>query len=85
MKIEQPLQVQIPEDDDHSRESTPASPPYPRPGNGLMAKLPPDHEDLEWLVGEGDDPAVFSHTVFDKDGRAEKMVDNGAPLAGMKH
>ncbi|KAG9244612.1 hypothetical protein BJ878DRAFT_420995 [Calycina marina] len=47
-----------------SRESTPASPPYPKPGNGLMARLGPDDEDSEWLVDDGDFEA-FSHTVYD--------------------
>jgi hypothetical protein len=55
--------------DDESRESTPASPPYPKPGNGLMAKLPPDDQDLEWLVGDGDDEAAFSHVVIDAQSR----------------
>ena len=59
--------------DEESRESTPASPPYPRPGNGLMAKLPPDDQDLEWLVGEGEDDAAFSHVVFAQDGQAQQL------------
>lgn len=46
-----------------SRESTPASPPYPKPGHGLMAKLPPDDEDTEWLEDDNDGGA-FSHIVF---------------------
>lgn len=46
-----------------SRESTPASPPYPRAGNGLMAKLGPDDQDSEWMVDDGDFEA-FSHTLF---------------------
>lgn len=56
------------EDDDYmSRESTPASPPYPRPGNGLMARLKSDVDDLEWLVGGGggEEEGAFSHVVFD--------------------
>ena len=50
-----------------SRESTPASPPYPKPGSGLMAKLGPDDEDMEWLVDDGDFES-FSHVVYDGDG-----------------
>jgi hypothetical protein len=50
---------------DDSRESTPASPPYPKAGNGLMAKLGPDDEDMEWLVDENDFEA-FSHVVYDE-------------------
>ena len=48
-----------------SRESTPASPPYPKAGSGLMAKLGPDDEDMEWLVDENDYEA-FSHTVYEE-------------------
>ncbi|KAL3427772.1 phd finger domain-containing protein [Phlyctema vagabunda] len=51
------------EDADGSRESTPASPPYPKPGMGLMAKLGPDDQDDEWLVDNSDFEA-FSHVVF---------------------
>lgn len=47
-----------------SRESTPASPPYPRAGHGLMAKLGPDDDDLEWLV-DSDDFGAFSHAVYE--------------------
>jgi len=49
--------------DIESRESTPASPPYPKAGNGLMSKLGPDDEDMEWLVDDNDFDA-FSHSVF---------------------
>ena len=48
-----------------SRESTPNSPPYPKAGTGLMAKLGPDEDDLEWLVDESDYQA-FSHTMYDE-------------------
>ncbi|KAI9644758.1 hypothetical protein NHQ30_006785 [Ciborinia camelliae] len=54
-----------------SRESTPNSPPYPKAGTGLMNKLGPDDEDIEWLVDNGDFEA-FSHTVYDD--HAEKDV-----------
>lgn len=49
---------------DDSRESTPNSPPYPKAGNGLMAKLGPDEDDMEWLVDDSDFQA-FSHTLYD--------------------
>lgn len=71
------------EDNDESRESTPASPPYPKPGNGLMARLPPDDQDLEWLVGEGEDEAAFSHMLFDDHGRTEMVKENGVSLGKM--
>lgn len=51
-----------------SRESTPASPAYPKPGNGLMAKLGPDEDDTEWLVDTDGDFEAFSHTVYDDHG-----------------
>jgi len=50
--------------DADSRESTPASPPYPKAGNGLMARLGPDNEDIEWMV-DNDDFVAFSHSVFE--------------------
>ncbi len=50
--------------DDDSRESSPNSPPYPAAGKGLMSKLPPDTEDLEWLEDAGGSEA-FSHMLFD--------------------
>lgn len=53
--------------DGDSRESTPASPPYPKAGNGLMSKLGPDDADMEWLADDGDFEA-FSHSVFDNMG-----------------
>lgn len=33
---------------------------YPRPGQGLMSTLPPDKDDLQWLV-EDDKFGVFTH------------------------
>lgn len=47
-----------------SRESTPNSPPYPKAGNGLMARLPADEDDIEWLVDDGDFHA-FSHSLYE--------------------
>lgn len=60
--------------DNESRESTPASPPYPRPGSGLMAKLPPDDQDLDWLV-DANDYGSFNHMMFNRAG--EKVEENG--------
>ncbi|KAH8662930.1 hypothetical protein BGZ60DRAFT_432959 [Tricladium varicosporioides] len=64
---------------DESRESTPASPPYPKPGNGLMAKLGPDEDDMEWLVDNNDFEA-FSHNVYDEHG--ERIEENGMSVMG---
>ncbi|KAF4629258.1 hypothetical protein G7Y89_g8883 [Cudoniella acicularis] len=64
---------------EESRESTPASPPYPKPGNGLMAKLGPDEDDIEWLVDNNDFEA-FSHVVYDDQG--ERIEENGMSVMG---
>lgn len=63
------------DDEEVSRESTPASPPYPRPGNGLMARLKSDEEDLEWLVGGGggEEEGAFSHVVFEEQGAVDEV------------
>jgi len=65
---------------EESRDSTPASPPYPKAGNGLMAKLGPDEDDIEWLVDSNDFDA-FSHVVYDQNG--EKMEENGVVVNGV--
>jgi hypothetical protein len=44
-----------------------------------MAKLPPDEQDLDWLVDEGDYES-FSHVVFDGEGRGEKVEENGVTV-----
>ena len=36
-------------------------PSYPRPGQGLMKTLPPEQEDLQWLVDDDDRYGVFTH------------------------
>ena len=69
----QALSTIEPQQDD-SRESTPASPPYPKAGTGLMSRLPTDEEDIDWLVDHSDFDA-FSHTIFND--RGEKVEENG--------
>ena len=49
-------------------------PNYPRPGQGLMRTLPPEQEDLQWLVDDDDRFGVFSHMY---------QVDSQAANAGM--
>jgi hypothetical protein len=46
-----------------------------------MAKLPPDDQDLEWLVGEGEGEAAFSHVVIDTQGRTQKVDEKSAAAA----
>jgi len=62
-----------------SRESTPASPPYPRAGTGLMSKLAPDDQDLDWLV-DSNDFNSFNHIMYDEHGG--KIEENGIPVHG---
>lgn len=47
-----------------------------------MAKLPSDDQDLEWLVGEGEDDTAFSHVVFDAEGDTQKVDERGMSIAG---
>ena len=49
-------------------------PNYPRPGYGLMKTLPPEQEDLQWLVDADDRYGVFTHMY---------QVDPHAASAGM--
>lgn len=64
---------------EESRESTPASPPYPKAGSGLMSKLGPDEDDLDWLVDHNDFDS-FNHLVFND--RGEKVEENGMRVNG---
>lgn len=57
-------------------------PNYPRPGHGLMRTLPPEQEDLQWLVDEDDRYGVFSH-MYQVDPRAANAGMNSNP--GMGH
>jgi hypothetical protein len=34
---------------------------YPRPGQGLMSTLPPEQDDLDYLVDDNDEHGVFTH------------------------
>jgi len=62
-----PMNISInhmPIDNDVSNEHIPDpdEPIYPKPGNGIMARLPPETEDLDWRVD--DDFETFSHVVY---------------------
>lgn len=61
-------------------------PNYPRPGHGLMRTLPPEQQDLHWLVEEEDRYGVFSH-MYQVDPRAANAgMHNGAMnMNGMRH
>lgn len=61
-----PLPQAVEEPPEESRGSLP--PTWPRAGNGLYAKLRPEHEDRAFLLDENDDEA-FSHFRVDKSGK----------------
>jgi hypothetical protein len=51
----------------NTRDPTPMSPQYPRPGNGFMARLRPDNDPdvQDWLAADGmDDGRAFTGIVF---------------------
>lgn len=60
---------------------------YPRPGQGLMSTLPPDKDDLQWLV-EDDKFGVFTHlyqpdpTITDATATGHARADASSAGAG---
>jgi len=52
-------------------------PNYPRPGQGLMRTLPPEQEDLQWLVDDEDRFGVFSH-IYQVDPSAANGTARGS-------
>ena len=65
------------EDSDDDRYGSDEHPShYPRPGQGLMSTLPPEKEDLHYLVDDENSRGVFTH-VYQTDPKAE---DQGASL-----
>lgn len=65
------------EDADYGPDEHP--PHYPRPGQGLMRTLPPEQEDLSYLVDDDDQYGVFSH-VYRADPHA---ADSGFNMNGL--
>ncbi|KAI7241901.1 hypothetical protein KC330_g364 [Hortaea werneckii] len=65
----------VEEDDDDAYPDHP--PTYPRPGFGLMRQLPPDREDLQWLVEDDDKYGVFTHMY-----QVDSQAANGAAQDG---
>lgn len=51
-------------------------PTYPRPGQGLMKTLPPEQEDLRWLVEEDSKFGAFNH-MYQVDARTANNGLNG--------
>jgi hypothetical protein len=64
--------------EDYSYKDHP--PTYPRPGFGLMRTMPPEQEDLEWLVDDEDKYGVFNHIY-----RTDMNVANAAINGKTKH
>lgn len=63
--------------DDEENDGYADHPPtYPRPGQGLMKTLPPEQEDLQWLVEDEDRFGVFSH-MYQVDAQAANGGLNG--------
>ena len=63
-------------DDDENDGYEDHPPTYPRPGYGLMKTLPPEQDDLQWLVEEDDRFGAFSH-LYQVDAQAASGGLNG--------
>jgi hypothetical protein len=65
------------EDSDDDRYGSDEHPShYPRPGQGLMSSLPPEKEDLRYLVDEENSRGVFTH-VYQVDAKTGGAGDGG--------
>ena len=74
LKPAAPNFAQVPEEEGYGPDEHP--PHYPRPGQGLMSTLPPEQEDLQWLVDDSDRFGVFSH-LYQVDPQAANAGMNG--------
>ena len=70
--------VKHPDDDNYGPDTHP--PNYPRPGQGLMSTLPPESEDLHYLVEDEDKHNVFTHIY--KNDVATATSQNSGPGIG---
>lgn len=66
-------------DDQYGSDEHPAH--YPRPGQGLMSILPPEKEDLHYLVDDENSRGVFMH-VYQEDPKKES---EGASVGAEEH
>ncbi|KAF2765263.1 hypothetical protein EJ03DRAFT_331144 [Teratosphaeria nubilosa] len=64
-----------PDEDNPSYAEHP--PTYPRPGHGLMNRLPPEKDDLQWLVEDDSKYSTFSH-LYQVDAGAAGSSLNGS-------
>jgi hypothetical protein len=62
---------------DDMEDSDPLDPPWPKAGNGLYSRLPPEDADAERLVDDDDFEAI-SVIVYDETGR--KIEENGVKI-----
>lgn len=51
---------------------------YPRPGQGLMSTLPPEKDDLQWLVEDDDKHNVFTH-IYQDNSKAQTAAPHPGP------
>ncbi|KAM0720915.1 hypothetical protein Q7P37_003200 [Cladosporium fusiforme] len=66
------------DDSDHEYGSDEHPPHYPRPGQGFMSTLPPEKEDLHYLVDEENSKGVFTHVYQEEQKVQERDVNGGA-------
>ncbi|CAK4030476.1 SWM histone demethylase complex subunit phf1 [Lecanosticta acicola] len=64
-----------PDEEEYDEDVHP--PNYPRPGQGLLSTLPPEQEDLQWLVENDDKHGVFTH-IYQDDKTIQKAVATGS-------
>jgi hypothetical protein len=62
------------DDDQYGSDEHPSH--YPRPGQGLMSTLPPEKNDLHYLVDEENSRGVFTH-VYQVDDKTEGAGTSG--------
>jgi len=58
----------VEEEEEEEEEEDALPPTWPKAGEGLYAKLPPENEDRRFLEDENDEEA-FSHFMVDKEGK----------------
>jgi hypothetical protein len=64
------------DDDQYGSDEHPSH--YPRPGQGLMSTLPPEKNDLHYLVDEENSRGVFTHVYQVDPSTEEKDASLGA-------
>lgn len=75
---EEPPLVRDDDEDGYGSEDHPSH--YPKPGQGLQRTLPPEQEDLQWLVD--DNYEVFTH-IYQTDAQAANTGMGVGPAPGI--